>query len=194
MSDSDDLDLFDDLEGDPSGAGSGEAGDGDGAPPAQGSNAPADAESKRVNALMSKWQSEQERNKKLQARLDELEKAATSDGAPTPAPDPEREAWMEAQRDFARERGLNADPRLAEYGLTSDDITGTTPTEIKASVKRWTDVIDAIETKARNRVLAEHGLAPEVTGGGAPPKLDIAGMSDDDFDQLVRKAKNGYLG
>jgi hypothetical protein len=191
VSEQDDLDLFDDLdENDSSGAGS--DGDEAGAPPAKG-DAPAAAESKRVNDLMSKWQKEQERNKRLAAELDELKGKATQDGAPAPAPDPEREAWLEAQRDFARERGLNTDPRLAEYGLTSDDITGTTPTEIKASVKRWTDVINAIETKARNRVLAEHGLAPEVSGGEPAQKLDIAAMNDDDFENLIRRTKNGYI-
>jgi hypothetical protein len=183
------LDQFDDLDGDdPSGSGS--DGDDAGAPPAQG-KAPESKESKRVNDLMGKWQSEQERNKRLQAQLDELKGKKTTDGDGQPAPDPEREAWIEAQRDFARERGLNSDPRLADYGLTSDDITGNTPAEIKASVKRWTDVIDAIETKARNRVLAEHGLSPEVAGGSAPKVPDVASLSDDDFEALVRRAKNG---
>lgn len=180
----DELGLDDDLdnEGEPGS----DAAASDGALPSDDESG--SKESKRVNDLTSKWQKAEARAKKAEAAL--AKSKPESDAGAAPAVAPEVSEWIEAQREFARERALNSDPRLAEYGLTADDIAGDTPAEVKASVKRQIDLINSIETKVRQRLLIEHGLSPEVPGGGRTERLDIDGMSEKDFDQLVARSKN----
>lgn len=188
--DDDNVDLFSDLDGDAGGDDSGSASGGDNA----ATSAPPKDGDKRVNDLMSNWQKEQARANRLQGELDKLKSQKPSDQkpegqAPAADPDPTREEWISAQREFLRERALNSDGRFEEYGIGLDDLTGDTPAEIKASVKRFQTLIDAVETKARTRLLQEYGLNPEIAGQAMDPKVDIDGMSTDDFNKLVEKAR-----
>lgn len=188
--DDDNVDMFSDLDGDAGGDDSGSTTGGDDA-----ASAPPKDESKRINDLMSRAQ-------KAEARADKAEKALEASAAKdqgqrsegqAPAKDgdadPTREEWISAQREFLRERALNSDARFEEYGIGLDDLTGDTPAEIKASVKRFQTLIDAVETKARTRLLQEYGLNPEIAGQAMDPKVDIDGMSESDFNKLVDKAR-----
>lgn len=190
--DDENVDMFDDLGGDAGGA---DAGSDSGE---AGTDAPPPKESKRISDLMSAAQKAQARANKAEARVKALEAAKSESGSQSDdtAParderDEERQEWVSAQREFLRERALNSDARLEEYGISADDIAGSTPAEIKASVKRYQALIDAVETKARNRLLLEYGLNPEIAGQAMDPKVDIGAMSDDDFEKLVQKTK-GY--
>jgi hypothetical protein len=184
----DDLDQFDDLEDNEGEPGSDDGDAGVDAPPA--GDKPGAAESKRVSDLTSKWQKAEARAQKAEKLL--AAKAATqgdADKAPeAPAPS---DMWVEAQREVYAERLLDRYPRLTEYGLDIEDITGQTPAEMKASVKRHIDRINAIETKARTNLLIEHGLSPEVPGGGTTRGVDVAAMADADFEKLVQRTKAG---
>lgn len=181
MDDLDGLEEDTDTGDDGADAGS-DDGDADDAPPPK--------ESKRVSDLTSKWQKAEARAKKAEAALAKSRKQPASDDQADDARGAEAQEWIEAQREFARERAFTSDARLAEYGLTSEDITGDTPGAMRDGVKRYVALIDAIETKVRNRVLADHGLTPDTPGGGKEERLDFASMSDEDFEKQVRRAKS----
>jgi hypothetical protein len=133
---------------------------------------------------MGKWQSEQAKSKRLER---ELAAAKAGDKDPATAVPPEVQAWMDAAKDGARERYYNADPRFADYGLEQSVIDGSTPDEMRASRKRWSDLIDSIETKVRDQVLGEHGIIPESVGNTRGPKRDYGSMSAEDFEKEVAK-------
>ena len=188
--DDDNVDMFSDLDGDTGGDDSGSGTGGDDA----GQSAPPKDESKRVNDLMGNWQKEQARANRLERELEKLRGQKPADqrpegDAPAADADPAREEWISAQREFMRERAATSDKRFEEYGIGVDDITGNTPAEIRASFKKLQALIDAVETKARTRLLQEYGLNPEIAGQAMDPKVDIEGMSTDDFNKLVEKAR-----
>lgn len=189
LDDDQNVDMFDDLD-------TGDAGDaGDAGSAGDAGDAPPPKESKRINDLMSMAQKAEARAAKAEKALKDLQAGDKGKGsggdAPAPASDsdPAREEWISAQREFLRERALGSDARLEEYGIGLDDITGDTPAAIKASVNRYRTLIDAVETKARTRLLQEYGLNPEISGQAMDPKVDIDGMSTDDFNKLVEKAR-----
>lgn len=184
--DDDNMDL-EDLGGDDlPGSGSG----GDDAPPADG-DAAGSKDSKRVNDLMSKWQTEQSRANAAEARIRELEGKKTRGDSKDKGRDPEVQQWIEAQVEFARDRAFNSDPRLARFGLTAEAVAGATPAEMAASVKRYSTLIESIETKVRNEVLADNGLVPDGDGAGGTSRqsTDFGAMSDEDFEKAVRRGR-----
>lgn len=186
MSDADtdlDLDLDDtDLDGSPDG--DGEDADASGAPP---SDNPADRdgnESKRISDLTSKWQKAEARAKKAEAALKTKETPADKDGEQIPEA---IRRWMDAAKGAARDRYFNADKRFAEYGLELALIDGEEPDEMQASAKRLSALIDAVEQKARERVLEEHGLSAESVGSAPATKVDFGSMSDEEFMKFLNK-------
>jgi hypothetical protein len=51
---------------------------------------------------------------------------------------------------------------------------------------------EKIETQVRNKVLAENGLSPELTGGAyVAPDRDFTKMSSEDFKKLMDAAMTG---
>lgn len=183
----DDLDLLDDDVDGEADTGSGDdSAEGRDAPPAEGSD-DAGPEDKRVNDLMGKWQREQAKSKRLEAELAAV-KSKPSTVADVP---PNVQAWMDAAKDGARERYYAADPRFADYGLDQSAIDGSTPDEMKASKKRWSDLFDAMETKVRASVLADHGIVPEISSTRKGPSKDFGAMSAEDFEKEVARVTGG---
>lgn len=180
----DDLDLQDDLDDDTD-TGSADGSDaGQDAPPASKPDGDGDKGADRVNDLMSKWQRAEARAKRAEKAL-----AATKQGGDRDAGDdmpPAVRQWVDAAREQAREQFHATDPRLAEYGIPSSSITGTTPDEMRASLKTYSNLIDGIETKVRRRLMTEHGLVAEQVGSSPQQDLDFASMSDAEFEKHVR--------
>lgn len=185
----DDNDLFEGLDDDIDGLSGSDSDEGQDAPGTDGAQDGADKAKKRTREddLMSKWQSEQAKNERLQKELVRLQGTKSTQGAVPP----EVQQWMDAAKDAARERFYETDPRLAEYGIPASAITGNTPDEMRASVKGYRDLIDSVETKARNKVLAEHGIVAESVGSSRFDDQDLVGMSDKDFDKLVNQVTGG---
>lgn len=169
----DDDDLFDDETDSGSDAGSDESDDAsDDAPPAdkKGTGKRTNWE-KRVNDLMSKWQSAEAEKRRLKAELAELRgQAGTSNGGNAsqgaPQVDPATNEFLELAREQARSSLFNSDPRLAQYGFEVTAIEGDSAKEMQASLKRLQGVLDKVEGSARQSVMKEFGLTPEVTFGG----------------------------
>jgi len=144
-------------------------------------------EDKRVNDLMGKWQKEQAENAKLRAEIDAFkapDKPAKRDAPQGNVADDGSAEFVQFTRETARNALFGSVPKLAQYGLKSDDIAGSTLDEMKASLKASMKLVEGIETRARNQVLAEHGLDPEVSTGASSEKTpDFSKMSDKEFDE-----------
>jgi hypothetical protein len=152
----------------------------DNSAPPEKAPAPKD-ESKRINDLMSKWQTEKARADRLEAA-----QAASSKGGDQQDGGTGSDAELDEFKDFAREYARNqlfaSDPRLAQAGIEAEDIVGTTLAEMQASFKKHLKVVGGIESRLRNKILAEHGLDPDVaTGAGTEKTPSFTTMSDKDF-------------
>lgn len=188
--DDQELDQFDDLDsGNDTGS---ESGDESPAPPS-GQSGEASNSDKRINDLMSKAQREEARANRLERELKALKGSddASDDKAPAaPRRQAEADGWAELLREESRKVLFSSDPRLAEYGVTPDVLVGSTPDEMRESLRREVQRIDAMESKIRNRVLVEHGLDPEVGGGSGEPPVDYASMSKKEFEEALQRAMN----
>lgn len=184
-------DLFDGNDGDELDAQSDGSKDDALAPGDQDSPPPA-SDSKRVNDLMSKWQSAEAKAARLEAEL-----ARTKTQVPGARNSGDRQAkpadeWAEFHRSMARDKLFESEPRFARYGIDATAIEGATPAEMQASFNRQKALIDKIETAARNTILAEHGLIPEVAAGASERSepVDFARMSSKEFEEYL--SKHGY--
>jgi hypothetical protein len=182
VSDADETDLDLDLDDqDPDGS------DGDDAD-ALPSDPPGDAaknESKRINDLTSKWQKAEARAKKAEEAL-KAKGGGADAGQGTELPEEVRR-WMDSAKDAAKERWFNSDKRFADYGLEVGLIDGADPSEMQAKAKTLSGLIDAIESKAREAVMREHGITPEFSGGQPTQKHDFASMSDEEFAKFLER-------
>lgn len=176
-------DLFDGLDG----GNTDDSGSDESAPQDGGTPDPKD--SKRVNDLMSKWQSEQARANRLEAELAAAKGQQKGDAGDGTASDGAGNEFVEFQRELTRKALFDSDPRFAAYGLDPSAIEGQTVAEMRASVERQKKLVDAVETKARNKALREHGIAPDAgagSGGSAKP-VDYDSMSKEDFEKALAK-------
>lgn len=148
---------------------------------------------KRVKDFQSKADAAEARANKAEARLKTLESAFKVDNSDDSKPPKSGNASTDsAIIDMARMFAYQQNPKLADYGVEMSDISGSTPSEI---ARNATDIVarfEKIETKARNKVLAEQGLAPEISGGEtSSPKRDFSTMPKKDFDAFVEAAMKG---
>lgn len=177
-----DNDLFgDDLEDDASGVS-----DGSQAPESSDGDDPKAA--KRVADAQRALHKEQARAKALEKELEELKSRGAEpvdrDKAPV-APDLNPEL-LEDWREAAWERY----PAFKDFGIEIDAIQGGTRTEIRQAAANLAKFIDEVESKVRNRVLAEYGLSAEGLGGGKREQYpDFGSMSSEDFLKFVEKRK-----
>lgn len=191
----DDQDLFNDT-GDEGETGTGsDGGDADALPTGQDLK-DGSKDSKRINDLMSRAQKAEARAEKaektLKAAGSKSSDADAGNAAPPAVIPPEIAQWLETAKDAARERIYNADTRFAKYGLDLALVDGEKPDEMRSAASRLSATIDVIESKVRNEVLVEHGLTPAAAGGSTAPKMgDIATMSDEEFEKLVRRGSQG---
>jgi type III secretion system FlhB-like substrate exporter len=167
----------------------------DGAPSGDLSTASKDPKStdKRVSDLQSKADKETARANKAEARLKALQVAMEDKGAETGSAPPASAAGDlgGAILDMARMFAVQQNPKLAEFGLSSADLTGSTPSEIAQSAAALIARFDKIETQIRNKVLADNGLTPDISAGTPPdPKRDYSKMGAEDFKKVVDAALN----
>ena len=176
-------DLFKDDEEKP------ESGDGAPKDPSTDSKDPKSSD-KRVRDLQSKADQETARANKAEAKLKAmLEAAADRDagGGSAPVPGDASGALLDMARMFA----VQQNPKLAEYGVSMSDLSGSTPREIAQSAAEQVARFEKLETQVRNKVLAANGLAPEVGGDIAPaPSRDFSKMSSEDFKKVMDAALN----
>lgn len=159
--------------------------------PTDEGSAQEDPRDKRIKDLMSKWQKAEARARKAEAAASGPKSGETaSDARPAEAPSLPSEvaAWVEAAREAAVERIYESDTRFAEYGIDRTDLDGATPAEVRANAERLRKLIDGLEGKVRNRVLSEHGFAPEIGGESRVPKKSFADMTKEEFDAEIARA------
>lgn len=172
-----------DADGDNDDADSGS----DNSAPPKDDSKPAD-EGKRINDLMSKWQAEQARANRLERELAAVRSTTPQDGGSQGGTNDHTD--VDEFREFARENAritlFNSDPRLAEAGLSAEDIAGSTLAEMRASLKKQQQLVDGIEGRIRNRLLSEHGLNPDVaTGQGTEKVPSFSTMTDKEFNDFL---------
>lgn len=168
----------------------------DGAPAGDPSTAAGDPKSsdKRVKDFQSLADRETARANKAEKRLKALEAALASGDSEEgkPATSVGGDAQNQMILDMARMFAVSANPKLAEFGLEASDLTGSTPSEIAQSAAALIARFEKVETRVRNKVLADNGLAPEIVSGKAPETQarDFSEMGKEDFDKLL----NSVLG
>lgn len=186
MDPEEDLDSTEDLDEEDGEETPADSGSDNSAPPADG--APDDKSSTRINDLMSKWQSEQAKANRLQKELDELMAGKGSPAKGDAGSGAGADEFVQFARETTRTTLFESDPRLANYGLTADDIAGDTVAEMKASLSERVKWITQIESKARERVLEEHGLTPEVsTGSLRDTGKTFSTMSEKEFAEFLKE-------
>lgn len=180
-----DNDLEDGIDGGADDGATGSQADGDqsGSPSDSTSTSSSD---KRYDDLMSKWQKAEARAKKAEALLT----GKQTDGA-QPKPqgsaldDPKVKAWVDEAAADVAERAFRSDPRFEQYGISPSEFRGESPDAIRNKVKQTRELIDKMETRIRNEILAEHGLSPDVGSTRAAPTKS--------FDQMSSKEFNDYM-
>jgi hypothetical protein len=178
-----------------------DAGDTEGSADADADGHDSDADSagdskdnKRVNDLMSKWQSAQAEVERLKAQLargtGDKDSEKRGDGEKPKNGSSAAQDFLEYSRQMVRDQLYGSDPRLKAYGIETSSIVGDTPAEMQASFKAQVKLIERIETRARNAALIDHGISPEVVGGsGVTETVDFDKMSSEDFAKFYENAK-----
>jgi hypothetical protein len=148
---------------------------------------------KRINDLMSKWQSAQARAEAAEKRLAELETGTStpSDGK-LPDTNPEVRVFLDQILEGEIDRVYGADPRLAAYGIDRLALWAPTPAEVKANAERMKALVDRMETQIENRVMQRHGVSPGVAGGRTSKPRDWASMSSDDFEKVLAEERRRF--
>ena len=150
---------------------------------------------KRIRDLQSEKDKETARANKAEKQLKALLDAAKDPDAESSKPPANGNGGSVADNatlDMARMFVFQMNPALAEYGIPASALTGDTPSEIAESATELVAQFKKIETRMRNKVLAEMGHAPEIEAGAAPPKVrDYSKMSKEDFQKVVDEAIKG---
>lgn len=145
---------------------------------------------KRISDLQSKADKETARANKAETRLKALEAALREgDTQDSKSPAPVGGNGMEdAVLDMARMFAFQQNPKLAQYGISSSDLTGSTPAAVAESATELVARFEKIETQVRNKVLAEQGITPELESGVPEPSRDFSKMSSEDFEKVMNAA------
>lgn len=144
----------------------------------------------RVRELQSIADKATARANALQKQIDASKgkKSSTDAGTGSGAVPPEIQQWLDVAQETARSRLYESDPRLKEYGIDPALINGNTPAEMQAAFKTLKQVVNRVESKARSKVLQEHGFAEPPKSSSVAPKRNYETMSDEDFQAIVRNA------
>ena len=137
--------------------------------------------SKRISDLQSKADREAARANKAEKALAALKR----DGSGSGANDPATQALMTELREASLDAIFGEFPELREYGIDRSLIEGTTRAELRQSATSLVGLIKSVQTKARNRALAEHGIKAEPAGSRRTAPVDYASMSDEDFEKVL---------
>jgi hypothetical protein len=136
---------------------------------------------KRIRDLQSKADAETARANKAEAALKNLKQGGSGSGS-----DPATQALMAELREASLDAVYGEFPVLRDYGIDRSLIEGTTRTELRGNAASLVGLIKSVETKARNKVLAENGLSAPSTGGKVQKPVDYASMSDEAFEKLLK--------
>lgn len=144
---------------------------------------------KRISDLQSAKDKETARANKLQKQLDAIAAATKEPDAEAGKP-PEGGNVADAQiLDMARMFAFQQNPKLSEYGIQASDLNGSSPSDIAKAATELVARFEKFETQARNKILADQGLAPEVDAGSPPSQpRDYSSMPKEDFDKAVAAA------
>lgn len=149
---------------------------------------------KRISDLQSAKDKETARANKLQKQLDAILAASKADDVEDSRPVAPAAGGTTTDAvvlDMARMFAFQQNPKLAEYGLSAADLNGTTPSEIAQVAAELVARFEKIETRVRNKVLADQGLAPEIDGAAkAEPARDFSKMSKEEFQKVMDAAMN----
>ncbi len=154
-------------------------------PPADG--APADGEpkdgdksDKRVRDLQSKADAAEARANKAEKAL-----AALNKGTAAGSNDPAQAALLQELREASLDAVFGDHPELKKYGIDRSLVDGTTRAEMRESAASLVGLIRAVETKAKNAVLAEHGIKAEPAGSTRQTPQNYETMKDEEFLKLL---------
>lgn len=136
---------------------------------------------KRVRDLQSKADAETARANKAEAALKALKQGESGNGGNDPA----TQALMTELREASLDAVFGEFPELRDYGIDRSLIEGTTRSELRGNAASLVGLIKKVETKARNKVLAENGIAAPTSGTRVQKPVDYASMSDEDFKKLL---------
>lgn len=151
-----------------------------------------DKSEKRIRDLQSKADAADARANKLQAMLDAAMGGTAGGNAPkTPAPTV-TDTGLAVALEMARETVYMQNPALADAGYGPTDLAGNSILEIRSTAAALVKRQEEIATRIRNKVLAEHGLSPEIASAQAPSKRqDVSKMSSEDFKKLTDAVLRG---
>lgn len=104
----------------------------------------------------------------------------------------EVQAWLQSVKDAEAERVFEQDPRFKAYGVSSSDLLGDTPEEIRASADRFKRMIDKVEGRVRAEMRRDYGITPDIGGERRGPKVDVSGMPSDEFLKYLDARKASF--
>ena len=181
----DDSQLDDDLDPDASAdGGDGEAdGDTDADADADGEGGedgkPKGDPEKRIRDLQSKADAAEARANRAEAALKSRKQGEGSGG------DPATKALMTELREASLDAVFGEYPVLRDYGIDRSLIEGSTRAELRENATSLVALIKNVETKARNKALADAGVKAEPAGSVRAKPVDYASMSDEAFLKLL---------
>jgi len=141
---------------------------------------PAGKPDKRVRDLQSKADAAEARANKAEAALKALKQGGSGDGG-----DPVNKALMAELREASLDAVFGEFPQLRDYGIDRSLIEGATRSELRENATSLVGLIKNVETKVRNKVLADNGLTAETPGNARRKPVDYGSMSDEDFKKLL---------
>ena len=156
-----------------------------------------DKSEKRIRDLQSRADKAEAKANRLQQMLEKALRGGdeSEDGEPkAPARKaPVLDAGTSMALELLKETVFLQTPGLAEAGYTAADLTGYSAAEVRASAASLARKNTELETRIRNKVLAEHGLAPEIVGSTKAPEpvQDYGKMSSKDFSELMERVMKG---
>lgn len=150
---------------------------------------------KRIRDLQSKADKAEARANKLQKELDEaVSKAAKVSDADEQEVPPQVRDWLLAAQERAQKGLYEQDQRFKDYQVPEAFITGDSPSKMKENAEALSNLVTQIEGQVRNKVLVEHGFAPEPATSERQDPKNYGNMSSEDFNKEFDKALGGgYL-
>lgn len=134
------------------------------------------APDKRISALQSAKDKETARANKAEAALKALKQGGSGDGG-----DPATKALMAELREASLDAVFAEYPQLRDYDIDRSLIEGSTRAELREAATSLVGLIKNVETKVRNKVLADNGITAPASGTKVRKAVDYATMSDEDF-------------
>jgi len=137
-------------------------------------------DAKRIADLTSARDREAARANKAEQAL----KAAKQGGGGSQS-DPATQALMTELREASLDAVFAEFPQLRDYGIDRSLIEGSTRAELRENATSLVGLIKNVETKVRNKVLADNGITAPASGDRVRKPVDYKTMSDEDFEKVL---------